>query len=126
MALSFIRCLATNEWVVVEMQGSLSSHEHTSFQNLEMGKLLLRSDVRGVERFVLGCDLLVLSFRGMIFLVQGAPTLEIGNHLLEGKFENLKKPLLVCHKEEIDFAVRGVRLLSTVCVAGLPMSLPVY
>jgi hypothetical protein len=28
--------------------------------------------------------------------------LEIGNHLLEGKFENLKKPLLVCHKEVID------------------------
>lgn len=47
MAQCYMRCPSSaDEWIMVEMQGELTSHEHTSFQNLTLGTLRVQDDVR--------------------------------------------------------------------------------
>jgi hypothetical protein len=109
MAQCYMRCPSSaDEWIMVEMQGELTSHEHTSFQNLTLGTLRVQDDVRTeCSR----CKISAAENQADVLVPhnfcshQGVPHLEIGNHMLEGKFENLKKPLLVCQRRQLDPSV---------------------
>ncbi len=114
--------------VLFMIPGALSSHEHSTFQNLHLGSLLIRPDVRFALSILPSCFIFFhfiffwllylfclwfyILFKQWIayaVLTQGTPTLEIGNHLLEGKFESLKKPMIVCQRNPVsNFDVRGV------------------
>jgi hypothetical protein len=109
MAQCYMRCPSSaDEWIMVEMQGELTSHEHTSFQNLTLGTLRVQDDVR--TEFC-RCKISAAENQADALVPhdfcshQGVPHLEIGNHMLEGKFENLKKPLLVCQRRPLDPSV---------------------
>jgi hypothetical protein len=50
MAQCFFRCPSgAGDWLLVELQGELTSHSHSSFQNLKLGTLRISADVRSLN-----------------------------------------------------------------------------
>lgn len=82
----------TDELVLIELQGSLEVDGDSAGQLV--GKLDLETDPVGHNTTVF----ILRNPHGHVFVLQKKPTLLIGHHLLEGKLQNLGKPLAVMHK----------------------------
>eukprot|EP01084_Bolivina_argentea_P087180 157494_1 len=82
--------LNQNEWCIVELQGSIASPISTTLHNMSLGK--------------------------MNYNEEGKPILTIGNGVLTGKLEKLKKPIIITHTKAID-TNNGLKELKVIAIA---------